>query len=51
MICRHEQVVTADVAVGVERWPLGSDSSGQGVPLYLLIVAEVFPFLYSSMVD
>ena len=49
MICRHEQVVTADVAAGVERWPFGSDGSGQGVPLQLLIMPEVPPLLESSL--
>ena len=25
VVCGHEQVISADVAAGVERWPLGSD--------------------------
>ena len=25
VVCGHEQVIPADVAAGVERWPLGSD--------------------------
>ncbi len=51
MVCRHEQVVSADVAGSVKRWPFGSYSSGQGVPLQLLIMPEVPPLLESSLVD
>ena len=51
VICRHEQIVTADVAAAVERWSFGFYCTRKGVPLYLFIVTEVFPFLYSSMVD
>ena len=25
VVCGHKQVISADVAAGVERWPLGSD--------------------------
>ena len=25
VVCGHEQVISADMAAGVERWPLGSD--------------------------
>ena len=25
VVCGHEQIISADVAAGVERWPLGSD--------------------------
>ena len=51
MICRHEQVVSADMAGSIERRSFGSHCSGKGVPLYLLIVSEVPPLLESSLMD
>ena len=51
VVCRHEQVVSADVVGSVKRWPFGSYSSGQGVPLQLLLVAKVPPLLESSLMD
>ena len=51
VVCGHEQVISADVAAGVERWPLGSDRLRQGVPLQLLIVPEVPPLPESSLMD
>ena len=51
VVCGHEEVVSADVAGGVEGWSFGSDASGQGVPLQLLIMPEVSPLLESSLMD
>ena len=51
VVCGHEQIISADVAAGVERWPLGSDRLRQGVPLQLLIVPEVPPLPESSLMD
>ncbi len=51
VVCGHEQVISADMAAGVEWWPLGSDRLRQGVPLQLLIVPEVPPLPESSLMD
>ena len=51
VVCGHKQVIPADVAAGVERWPLGSDRLRQGVPLQLFIVPEVPPLPESSLMD
>ena len=51
VVCGHEEVVSADVAGGVEGWSFGSYGSGQGVPLQLLIMPEVPPLLESSLMD
>ena len=51
VVCGHEQIISADMAAGVERWPLGSDRLRQGVPLQLLIVSEIPPLPESSLMD
>lgn len=51
VVCGHEEVISADVAGGVEWWAFGSNGSGQGVPFQLFVVAQVPPLLESSLVD
>ena len=43
MVCGYEEVISADVGVGVEGWTFGFDIFCQGVPLELCFVSEFSP--------
>ena len=43
MVCGYEEVISADVGVGVEWWAFGFDIFSQGVPLELCFVSEFSP--------
>lgn len=51
VISGHEQVISTDMALGVEWRSFGSDRLSQSVPFQLFIVVEIPPLLKSSLMD
>ena len=51
MVCGYEEVISADVGVGVEGWTLGSAIFCQCVPWELWFVREVSPGSDGSSMD
>ncbi len=51
VVCGYEEVVSADVGIGIEWWAFGFDVFCQDVPLELGFVGEFSPGFDGSSVD